>query len=90
MGVFTDVSRDGSSLGAIGSWAGGRMVEVLGKMDNDVAPVSSSACGGGSDNSGSGLVKLKEAGPPEETGPSGINLSGNCSRVSAKRRVVAD
>jgi len=60
---------------------------VLGKMD-DVAPVRSSPCGGTSDNNGSRLVKPKEAGPSEEIGNLGISLSGNCSRVSAKRRPV--
>lgn len=62
---------------------------MLGKID-DVAPLRSSACGGGSDNSGSGLVKPKEAGPSKEIGQLGITLSGDCSRVSAKRRVVAN
>ncbi len=60
---------------------------MLGKMD-DVAPVRSSPCGGTSDNNGSGLVKPKEAEPSEEIGKLGITLSGNCSRVSAKRRPV--
>lgn len=59
---------------------------MLSKMD-DVELVRSSACGGGSDNSG---VKPKEAGSTEEIGQLGITLSGNCSRVNAKRRVVAN
>lgn len=63
---------------------------MLGEMDDDVAPVRSSVCGGGSDNSGSGLVKSKEAGPSKEIGRLGITLLGNCSGVSAKRRVVAN
>lgn len=63
---------------------------MLGEINNNIAPVRSSTYRGGSDNNGSGLVKAKEAGPSEEIGPSGINLSGNCSRVSAKRRVVID
>ena len=62
---------------------------MLGKMD-DVAPFRISACGGGSDNSGAEIVKPKEAGPSEEIRQLGITLSGNCSRVSAKRRVVAN
>jgi len=62
---------------------------VLSEMD-DVESVKSSACGGGSNNSGSRLVKSKEAGSPKEIGLLGITLSGNCSRVSAKRRVVAN
>lgn len=62
---------------------------MFSKMD-DVEPVRSSACGGGSDNSGSRLVKPKEAGSMEKIGPLGTNLSGNCPRVSAKRRVVAN
>ena len=62
---------------------------MLSKMD-DVELVWSSACGGGSDNSGSRLVKPKEAGSTEEIGQLGITLSGNCSRVNAKRRVVAN
>ena len=90
MGVFIDISRNGSSLGVIGSWASKRRVEVLGEMDDDVALVRSSTYKGGSDNNGSGLVKAKEAGPSEEIGPLGVNLSGNCSRVSAKRRVLID
>ena len=63
---------------------------MLDKMDDDVALVRSSACGGGSNNSGSGLVKLKEAGPSREIGQLSITLSGDCSRVSAKQRVVAN
>lgn len=62
---------------------------MLSKMD-DVEPIRSSACGGGSDDSGSRLMKPKEAGSTEEIGQLGITLSGNCSRVSAKRRVVAN
>ena len=65
---FLDVARDGSSLGVIGSWAGRQRVEVLGRMDDDVAPARSSACGGVSDDSGSGLVNFKEEGPSEEIG----------------------
>ena len=56
-------------------------------MDDDVASVRSSACGGDSDNSGSGLVKSKEAGPSKEFGQLGISLSVDCSRLSVKRRV---
>lgn len=52
-------------------------------VDDVVAPVESSACGGGSDNSGSGFVKPKEAEPSEEIRQLGITLSGDCSRVSA-------
>lgn len=74
--VFIDVSRNGSSLGVIGTWVEGRRVEVLGKMD-DVAPVESSACGGGSYKGGSRLLKAKEAVPSEGIGQLGINLSGN-------------
>lgn len=62
---------------------------MLSKMD-DVEPVRGSACGGGSDDSGSRLVKPKEAGFTEEIGQLGITLSGNCSRVSAKPRVIAN
>ena len=80
MGVLVDVSCDGSSLRVIGSWAGGSRVEALGKMDDDVASVRSSACGGGPDNSGSGLVKPKEAGPSKEIGQLGVTLLGDCSR----------
>ena len=60
---------------------------MLSKTD-DVEPVTSSVCGGGSDNGGSWLVKPKEAGSTEEIGQLGIALSDNCSRVSARRRVV--
>ena len=57
---------------------------MLGILDvDDVTPVKSSACGGGSDCSGSGLVKPKEAKPSKEIGQLGITLSGDCSRVSA-------
>ena len=63
---------------------------MLSKMD-DVELVRSSACGGGSDNSGSRFVKPEETGSTEEIGQLGITLSGNCSRVNAaKRRVVAN
>jgi hypothetical protein len=85
VGVFVDVSRDGSSLGVIGS-----RVEVPDKMDDEVTPVRSSACAAGSDNSGSGLVKPNEAGPSKEIGQLDITLSGVCSRISAKKRVVAN
>ena len=57
---------------------------------DDVEPVGSSACGDGSDKSGSRFMKPKEPGSTEEVGQLGIILSGNCSRVSAKRRVVAN
>ena len=63
---------------------------MLDKIDGDIALVRSSACGGGSDNSGSRLVKPKDAGPSEEIGQLGIALLGDCSRISAKLRVVAD
>ena len=59
---------------------------MLVKMDDDVAPVRSSACGSGSDNSGSALVEPREAGPSEEIGQLGITLSGGCSWVSANLR----
>ena len=39
-----DVSCDGSSLGFIGSWAGGSRVEALGRIDDDVVLVRNSAC----------------------------------------------
>ena len=61
---------------------------MLDKIDGDIALVRSSACGGGS--SGSRLVKPKDAGPSEEIGQLGIALLGDCSRISAKLRVVAD
>ena len=51
---------------------------MLDKMD-DAAPIRSSACRGGLHNSGSGLVKPKEAGFSEEIGQLAIILSGNCS-----------
>ena len=57
---------------------------------DDVELVGSSACGGDSISSGSRLVKLKEAGSIEEIGQLGITLLGNCSRVSARRGVVAN
>ena len=57
---------------------------------DDVELVRSSACGGGSDNGGSRLVKPKETGSTEEIGRLGMTLSGNCSRVNAKRRGVAN
>lgn len=60
---------------------------MLGKTD-DVASVRSSPCAGTSDNNGSGVVKSKEAGSFEEIGKLGITLSGNCFRVSVKRRSV--
>jgi len=41
---------------------------------DDIAVVRSSACGDGSDSSGSGLVKPKEAGTSEEIGQLGITL----------------
>lgn len=44
MGVFVDVSCDGSSLRVIGFWAGGSRVGALGEMDDDVTSVRSSAC----------------------------------------------
>ena len=63
---------------------------MLGKIDDDVASVRSSPCEGGLDNSESGLVKPKDPGPSEEIGQLGITLSGGCSRISTKPRVVAN
>lgn len=87
--VFVGVSCAGISLGFIDSWAGGSRVKVLGKMDG-VGPVRSSACGGGSDDSGARLVKPVEAGSNKGIGLLGKTLSDNCSRISAKKRVVAN
>ena len=56
----------------------------------DVGPGRTSACGGGSDDGGSRLVMPDERGSTDETGRLGITLTGNCSQVSAKRRVVAN
>ena len=89
MGVFVEMPCDGSSLGVIGSWLDERRVGVLDEM-NDVAVVESLACGGGSGNGGSRRVKPKEVGTLEEMGQLSRSLSGSCSWVSAKRRVVAD
>ncbi len=77
--VFVGVSCAGISLGFIDSWAGGSRVKVLGKMD-----------GGGSDDSGARLVKPVEAGSNKGIGLLGKTLSDNCSRISAKKRVVAN
>jgi len=41
---------------------------------DDIAVVKSSACRGGSDSSGFGVVKPKEAGTSEEIGQLGITL----------------
>lgn len=57
---------------------------------NDIEPVGSSTCGDGSDKSRSRLIKPKEPESTEEVGQLNIILSGNCSRVSAKRRVVTN
>ena len=62
---------------------------MLGEMD-DIALARSSGCGGGSDSSGSGFVKPREAGTSEEIGQLGTTLSDNCSQVSAKQRVVTN
>lgn len=57
-----------------------------------VALIRSSACGGGSDKSGSGFVRPEGAGTSEEIGPIDVTLSsipGN-SWVGAGRRAAAD
>lgn len=64
---------------------------MLGNMDDDdVASIKSSPCGSGSDTRRSGPVKPKEAGPSKEIGEPGVTLPGDCSQVSAKRRVVVN
>lgn len=63
---------------------------MFGRIDDGVASLRPSACEGASVNSGFGSAKPEETRPFEETRLSNISLSGNCSRVSTKRRVVAN
>ena len=51
---------------------------------NDVVPVSSSACGDGSNDSGFGVAKSKEVEPSEETGQLDLSFSGDYSKFSPK------
>ena len=60
---------------------------MLGKLV-DVEPVRGSACGSGSDDSGSRLVMPEERGATGEIGKLGITCIGDCSRVSAMRSVL--